>query len=112
MTVGKAPFGDGVGPFAVRGDATGISIHKGYIIAEWGEPGRVDMTFSVTKSFLSTVIGLAVDLRDGRTHTTITGGICVDANARTSRSLGWYIRWALGVAILEGFQGYIIYMIK
>src|SRR5258708_5574202 len=28
--------------------------------AEWGEPLRVDMTHSVTKSFLSTVIGLAV----------------------------------------------------
>lgn len=61
MTFGKEPFGDGVGPFAVRGDATGIIIHKGYIIAEWGEPNRVDMTFSVTKSFLSTVVGLAVD---------------------------------------------------
>lgn len=61
MTFGKEPFGDGVGPFAVRGDATGLIIHKGYIIAEWGEPNRVDMTFSVTKSFLSTVVGLAVD---------------------------------------------------
>jgi CubicO group peptidase (beta-lactamase class C family) len=61
MTFGKEPYGDGVGPFAVRGDATGIIIHKGYIIAEWGEPNRVDMTFSVTKSFLSTVVGLSVD---------------------------------------------------
>ncbi|HYF30880.1 MAG TPA: serine hydrolase [Chitinophagaceae bacterium] len=61
MSFGREPFGDGVGPFADRGDATGIIIHKGYIIAEWGEPSRVDMTFSVTKSFLSTVVGLAVD---------------------------------------------------
>ncbi len=36
-------------------------VHIGYIIAEWGDPFRVDMTHSVTKSFLSTVIGLAVD---------------------------------------------------
>ncbi|MEJ7698382.1 MAG: hypothetical protein WKF71_01860 [Pyrinomonadaceae bacterium] len=28
---------------------------------EWGDPLRVDMTFSVTKSFLSTVVGLAYD---------------------------------------------------
>jgi len=30
-------------------------------VAEWGEPLRVDMTHSVTKSFLSTVVGLAVE---------------------------------------------------
>lgn len=60
MSFGKEPFGDGVGPFAERGDATGLIIHQGYIIAEWGDPRRVDMTFSVTKSFLSTVVGLAV----------------------------------------------------
>jgi Beta-lactamase len=60
-TFGKEPFGEAIGPFADRGDATGIIIHKGYIIAEWGEPARVDMTHSVTKSFLSTVVGLAVE---------------------------------------------------
>ncbi len=37
------------------------TLHKGYIVAEWGEPKRCDMTHSVTKSFLSTVVGLAVD---------------------------------------------------
>jgi CubicO group peptidase (beta-lactamase class C family) len=31
------------------------------VVAEWGDTRRVDMTFSVTKSFLSTVVGLAVD---------------------------------------------------
>ena len=61
MTFGKEPFGEGIGPFKDRGEPTGIIVHKGYIIAEWGEPARVDMTHSVTKSFLSTVVGLAVD---------------------------------------------------
>jgi len=37
-----------------RGDPTGVVVHKGYIVAEWGEPSRVDMTHSVTKSLLST----------------------------------------------------------
>ena len=60
-TFGREPYGDAVGPFAERGEATGLIIHKGYIIAQWGDPARVDMTFSVTKSFLSTVVGLAVD---------------------------------------------------
>jgi hypothetical protein len=61
INFGKEPFNEGIGPFTDRGDPTGIIIHKGYIIAEWGEPSRVDMTHSVTKSFLSTVVGLAVD---------------------------------------------------
>ena len=61
MSFGKEPFGFGIGPFTDRGDATGLIIHKGYIIAEWGDPARVDMTHSVTKSFLTTVVGLAVD---------------------------------------------------
>ena len=58
---GKEPFGEGIGPFTERGEPSGIIVYKGYIVAEWGEPLRVDMTHSVTKSFLSTVVGLAVD---------------------------------------------------
>ncbi|HET6993836.1 MAG TPA: serine hydrolase, partial [Chitinophagaceae bacterium] len=59
MSFGKEPFGEAIGLFADRGDPTGLIIHKGYIVAEWGEPSRVDMVHSVSKSFLSTVIGLA-----------------------------------------------------
>ena len=58
---GKEPFGDAVGPHKTRGDQTGIIIKDGYIIAEWGEPFRVDMTFSVSKSFLSSTVGVAYD---------------------------------------------------
>jgi hypothetical protein len=61
QSFGKEPFGEGIGPFAERGDPTGIIIYKGYIIASWGEPARCDMTHSVTKSFLSAVVGVAVD---------------------------------------------------
>ena len=61
-TFGKnEPFDEPVGPLNTRGDQTGLIVYKGYIVAEWGEPLRVDMTNSVTKSFLSTVVGLAVD---------------------------------------------------
>lgn len=60
-TFGKEPFGEGIGPFADRGEATGLIIYKGYIVAQWGEPLRCDMTHSVTKSFLSAVVGVAVD---------------------------------------------------
>ncbi len=55
------PLGEPVGPFKERGDLTGIILRHGYIVAEWGDPHRVDMTFSVTKSFVSTTVGLAFD---------------------------------------------------
>lgn len=61
ISFGREPFGDAVGPFSTRGPQTGVIVYKGYIIAEWGEPERIDMTFSVSKSFLSTTVGLAMD---------------------------------------------------
>jgi CubicO group peptidase (beta-lactamase class C family) len=50
-----------LGPTRQRGKPAGLIIKNGYIIAQWGDVTRADMTFSVTKSFLSTVAGLAVD---------------------------------------------------
>ncbi len=61
QTFGKEPFGEGIGPFEERGDETGIIIYKGYIIASWGDTKKCDMTHSVTKSFLSTIVGLAIE---------------------------------------------------
>src|SRR5690606_11524235 len=61
QTFGREPFGDAIGPFRDRGDPSGMIIRHGYIVAEWGDTRRVDLTFSVTKSFLSTVVGLAYD---------------------------------------------------
>ena len=50
-----------VGPTKTRGGPAGMIIRNGYLVAEWGDTQRVDMTFSVTKSYLSTVAGLALD---------------------------------------------------
>lgn len=55
------PYNNIIGPVKERGPMTGMIIKDGYLVAEWGEPRRVDMTFSVTKSFLSTVVGVAWD---------------------------------------------------
>lgn len=57
----REPYPDILGPFKNRGGQNGIVIRHGYIVAEWGETDRVDMTFSVAKSYLSTVAGLALD---------------------------------------------------
>src|ERR1051326_422515 len=56
---GKEPFFSLIGPVKDRGPAGGIITRHGYIVAEWGEPARADITNSVTKTFLTTVIGLA-----------------------------------------------------
>ncbi|WP_373496822.1 serine hydrolase domain-containing protein [Aquiflexum sp.] len=58
---GREPFGFPVGPMKDRGEAAGLIVYKGYIIGKWGDPNRVDLTFSVAKSILSTTVGLAVD---------------------------------------------------
>lgn len=57
----REPYHEILGPTKKRGGPAGLIIKNGYIIAKWGDTRRVDMTFSVTKSFLSTVAGLAVD---------------------------------------------------
>jgi len=50
-----------LGPTKHRGKPAGIILRHGYIVAQWGDVNRVDMTFSVTKSYLSTVAGLTQD---------------------------------------------------
>lgn len=55
------PHNQIIGPVKERGSVNGLILRHGYIVAEWGDTRRVDMTFSVTKSYLSTVAGLAFD---------------------------------------------------
>lgn len=61
QSFGREPYGTIIGPTKSRGRASGIILKNGYIVAEWGDTKRVDMTFSVTKSYLSTMAGLALD---------------------------------------------------
>ncbi len=59
----REPFHEILGPTKKRGGPAGMILKNGYLIGSWGDIHRVDMTFSVTKSFLSTVAGLAADRR-------------------------------------------------
>ncbi len=43
------------------GGVNGLIIRNGYIVAEWGDVERVDMSYSVTKSFITLMTGLAID---------------------------------------------------
>ncbi len=55
-------FGRLLGPIPTeRGGTNGIVVRHGYIVAEFGRTDLVEPTYSAAKSFLSTVLGLAVD---------------------------------------------------
>jgi CubicO group peptidase (beta-lactamase class C family) len=57
----QEPYNELVGPVRPRGATNGVIIRNGYVVAEWGDTRRVDMTFRVAKSYLSTMAGLAFD---------------------------------------------------
>ena len=57
------PYHKILGPTKKRGGPAGMILKDGFVVSYWGDTKRVDMTFSVTKSYLSTVAGLAVDQR-------------------------------------------------
>lgn len=58
---GREPGFRIMGPVTDRGGTAGVVIVKGYIVASWGDIEKPDLTFSATKSYLSTVAGLAWD---------------------------------------------------
>jgi CubicO group peptidase (beta-lactamase class C family) len=56
----KAPWNEILGPLKPRGRPNGLVLRAGRIVAQWGDPSRVDMTFSIAKSYLAILAGLAV----------------------------------------------------
>jgi CubicO group peptidase (beta-lactamase class C family) len=55
------PWNETLGPVRPRGGPNGLVVRGGHIVAEWGDTSRVDLTFSVAKSYLSILAGLASD---------------------------------------------------
>jgi CubicO group peptidase (beta-lactamase class C family) len=49
-----------LGPVRARQGPNGLIVRGGYIAAEWGDTRRADMSFSVAKSYLAVLAGLAV----------------------------------------------------
>jgi CubicO group peptidase (beta-lactamase class C family) len=54
-------YAEKIGKMRPRGGPAGLVLKDGYIVHEWGDLSRVDLTFSATKSYLATVAGLAFD---------------------------------------------------
>jgi CubicO group peptidase (beta-lactamase class C family) len=49
-----------LGPVTSRGGPNGLVLRHGQVVARWGDTRQVDMTFSVAKSYLALLAGLAV----------------------------------------------------
>ena len=61
------PWNRLLGPVSPRGPVSGAILQKGKLLASWGEPERPDLTFSVAKTYLALLAGVAFDrglLRD------------------------------------------------
>ena len=71
--VANEPYPAILGETKERGGPAGMVVRHGYLVAQWGDVDRVDMSFSVAKSYLSTVAGLAVD-----------AGLITDVNDRVA----------------------------
>src|ERR1700746_3587568 len=56
-SLGREPFDTLIGPVKDRGGAAGVITRHGYVVAEWGDPRRADITNSVPQTFLTTVVG-------------------------------------------------------
>jgi CubicO group peptidase (beta-lactamase class C family) len=48
-----------LGPVRPRKDPNGLILRHGYLAAEWGDTQRVDMSFSIAKSYLAVLAGIA-----------------------------------------------------
>jgi len=57
----QPPWNQTLGPVRPRGGPNGLLLRNGLVVAEWGDTARADMTFSVAKSYLSILAGLAWD---------------------------------------------------
>lgn len=55
------PWSAVLGPVRPRGAGAGMILKGGRVVAQWGETDRPDMTFSIAKSYLAVLAGLAVD---------------------------------------------------
>ncbi|MBK5103684.1 MAG: serine hydrolase [Burkholderiales bacterium] len=56
-----APWNRLLGPVSPRGPVSGAILQGGNLLASWGEPMRADLTFSVAKTYLALLAGVAFD---------------------------------------------------
>jgi len=55
------PWNRLLGPVHGRGPVSGVIVQNGQLSAHWGEPERADLTFSIAKTYLALLAGVAQD---------------------------------------------------
>src|SRR5262249_18003195 len=70
------PHNEILGPVRPRGGPNGLVQRGGVVVARWGDTQQVDFTFSVAKSYLSLLAGIAV-----------ADGVVGDLDERAARSV-------------------------
>ena len=55
------PWNEILGPVRPRGPPNGLITRHGRLVARWGDTRQVDMTFSIAKSYLNLLAGIAYD---------------------------------------------------
>lgn len=79
-----------LGPLLSGSGASGVVVHRGWVIAQWGDPTMPEMLFSATKAVVSMVAGIAFDqgLLDVRAPVAATVDLPVFATA-SGRGITW-----------------------
>ncbi len=57
----RPPWNQLLGPVHARGPVSGVIRQHGQELVSWGEPDRPDLTFSVAKTYLALLAGVALD---------------------------------------------------
>jgi hypothetical protein len=53
------PHPQTLGPLSIGHDPSGVCVHAGRLVAGWGDPAALEMSFRVTKTYLSLLAGVA-----------------------------------------------------
>lgn len=86
------PWNEVLGPTKPRGGPAGVVLRRGRLAATWGDSMRADMTFSVAKSYLAILAGLAVmDGLIGDVHARVAESALDDHfDSAQNRDITWH----------------------
>jgi CubicO group peptidase (beta-lactamase class C family) len=86
-----APWNEVLGPTLDRGGPSGVILRHGKMVGAYGDPTRVEMTFSVAKSYLSILAGVAlkIGLIDSLDDPVRDYALDVDFDSAQNRNITW-----------------------
>jgi CubicO group peptidase (beta-lactamase class C family) len=99
----EPPDSEPLGPVRPREDVSGVVVRGGYIVAEWGDTRRPDMSFSIAKSYLAVLAGLAVQHRLIRDLDEPVAATAVDDGFASAQNAG--ITWRHLLTQTSEWQG-------